>query len=143
MSRCAREIIASVALHVRKLFPLPGDEDQLFRVLHGQHFEHYCVDQAEYRHVGADAQREGNHGDGGESWVPAQHADRVTQILPKRSDPPDGVHVTDRKSTRLNSSHITISYAVFCLKKKKKKKKNKKKNTKKKIKLIKNKTKLN
>src|SRR5437667_8390149 len=29
----------------------------------------------------------------------------------------------DRKSTRLNSSHITISYAVFCLKKKTKKKK--------------------
>src|SRR5208283_5847935 len=28
---------------------------------------------------------------------------------------------SDRKSTRLNSSHITISYAVFCLKKKKKK----------------------
>src|SRR5437867_8673218 len=32
----------------------------------------------------------------------------------------------DRKSTRLNSSHRTISYAVFCLKKKKKKKKIKK-----------------
>src|SRR5437667_9228847 len=32
-------------------------------------------------------------------------------------------HRRDRKSTRLNSSHITISYAVFCLKKKKKKKK--------------------
>src|SRR5436853_2453670 len=30
---------------------------------------------------------------------------------------------TDRKSTRLNSSHLGISYAVFCLKKKKKKKK--------------------
>src|SRR5437773_7529239 len=30
------------------------------------------------------------------------------------------VSLTDRKSTRLNSSHITISYAVFCLKKKKK-----------------------
>src|SRR5690625_5781925 len=27
----------------------------------------------------------------------------------------------DRKSTRLNSSHVAISYAVFCLKKKKKK----------------------
>src|SRR3989442_10026667 len=27
--------------------------------------------------------------------------------------------VTDRKSTRLNSSHVRISYAVFCLKKKK------------------------
>src|SRR2546427_6020540 len=31
--------------------------------------------------------------------------------------------VLDRKSTRLNSSHSQISYAVFCLKKKKKKKK--------------------
>src|SRR5437588_8467478 len=30
---------------------------------------------------------------------------------------------TDRKSTRLNSSHTVISYAVFCLKKKKKNKK--------------------
>src|SRR6266496_5600763 len=30
----------------------------------------------------------------------------------------------DRKSTRLNSSHVEISYAVFCLKKKKKKKYN-------------------
>src|SRR2546426_9686474 len=29
--------------------------------------------------------------------------------------------VQDRKSTRLNSSHLVISYAVFCLKKKKKK----------------------
>src|SRR5713101_9263335 len=45
---------------------------------------------------------------------------------------------TDRKSTRLNSSHMSISYAVFCLKKKKKKQKQtilqkkKKKNKKKK-----------
>src|SRR5438034_5149140 len=30
--------------------------------------------------------------------------------------------ILDRKSTRLNSSHTVISYAVFCLKKKKKKK---------------------
>src|SRR5437660_12925489 len=29
-------------------------------------------------------------------------------------------HQLDRKSTRLNSSHVAISYAVFCLKKKKK-----------------------
>src|SRR5207302_11458782 len=35
---------------------------------------------------------------------------------------------SDRKSTRLNSSHVKISYAVFCLKKKKKKKKKKKTN---------------
>src|SRR5690242_21177221 len=32
----------------------------------------------------------------------------------------DDVDVQDRKSTRLNSSHMSISYAVFCLKKKKK-----------------------
>src|SRR2546426_7761614 len=30
-------------------------------------------------------------------------------------------HAIDRKSTRLNSSHLVISYAVFCLKKKKNK----------------------
>src|SRR6266853_3329596 len=49
----------------------------------------------------------------------------------------------DRKSTRLNSSHSQISYAVFCLKKKKKKKKKKqiKKKKKKKKKKIKKKKK--
>src|SRR5437868_12396789 len=31
----------------------------------------------------------------------------------------DVMVLTDRKSTRLNSSHVSISYAVFCLKKKK------------------------
>src|SRR5256885_9224338 len=31
----------------------------------------------------------------------------------------DGRQYSDRKSTRLNSSHLVISYAVFCLKKKK------------------------
>src|SRR5205807_10543170 len=30
-----------------------------------------------------------------------------------------GAQIADRKSTRLNSSHLVISYAVFCLKKKK------------------------
>src|SRR5690349_22909471 len=41
---------------------------------------------------------------------PAVHAQRLADAA-------------DRKSTRLNSSHVEISYAVFCLKKKKKKKK--------------------
>src|SRR5258705_9275127 len=36
------------------------------------------------------------------------------------SPPRDRIVFTDRKSTRLNSSHLGISYAVFCLKKKKK-----------------------
>src|SRR5690554_7489431 len=35
-------------------------------------------------------------------------------------DPGSLVRAADRKSTRLNSSHVRISYAVFCLKKKKK-----------------------
>src|SRR2546430_7350563 len=39
----------------------------------------------------------------------------VKRMLDKLSDVP----VEDRKSTRLNSSHSQISYAVFCLKKKK------------------------
>src|SRR5690348_17992000 len=37
--------------------------------------------------------------------------------------PAERQQLQDRKSTRLNSSHPSISYAVFCLKKKKKKKK--------------------
>src|SRR5215813_14679676 len=49
----------------------------------------------------------------------------------------DGGSGADRKSTRLNSSHVRTSYAVFCLKKKKKKEKRfkikKKKKNKKKI----------
>src|SRR3712207_7103665 len=36
-----------------------------------------------------------------------------------KNDDGDALLETDRKSTRLNSSHANISYAVFCLKKKK------------------------
>src|SRR3712207_7568236 len=42
------------------------------------------------------------------------HVERVLHVPVRRQD-------EDRKSTRLNSSHANISYAVFCLKKKKKK----------------------
>src|SRR5688500_19564272 len=47
----------------------------------------------------------------------------VSAVSVKRKTAADralSVVVTDRKSTRLNSSHLVISYAVFCLKKKKK-----------------------
>src|SRR3712207_8959448 len=37
---------------------------------------------------------------------------------PSGERPQDGERTRDRKSTRLNSSHANISYAVFCLKKK-------------------------
>src|SRR5437899_11165999 len=39
---------------------------------------------------------------------------------PRAADPGAAARGEDRKSTRLNSSHLGISYAVFCLKKKKK-----------------------
>src|SRR5437870_7308628 len=41
----------------------------------------------------------------------------TTWITLQRGDAPES-RVRDRKSTRLNSSHVAISYAVFCLKKK-------------------------
>src|SRR5262245_64662792 len=49
--------------------------------------------------------------------------DRKPYALGLRSAVPEAKgEGLDRKSTRLNSSHLGISYAVFCLKKKKKKK---------------------
>src|SRR5438128_4329235 len=47
------------------------------------------------------------------------HREDVEQF---RAEPQHRVAILDRKSTRLNSSHGSISYAVFCLKKKKKQK---------------------
>src|SRR5256885_8076645 len=40
--------------------------------------------------------------------------------IPRPGEPKMASPAEDRKSTRLNSSHLVISYAVFCLKKKKK-----------------------
>src|SRR5437870_10526510 len=44
---------------------------------------------------------------------------RVRPALLQDTGAPVRAHLRDRKSTRLNSSHVAISYAVFCLKKKK------------------------
>src|SRR5215813_9898988 len=44
---------------------------------------------------------------------------RWTWVERAHTDPSGSAHRRDRKSTRLNSSHVRISYAVFCLKKKK------------------------
>src|SRR5437764_6629057 len=53
------------------------------------------------------------------------HPRRAESLRRALGLPPRDRTPRDRKSTRLNSSHRCISYAVFCLKKKKKKKKNK------------------
>src|SRR5687768_18041165 len=64
-------------------------------------------------------------GGAGDSVYADRHGDRAGHS--RHSDrhcagAPDDGGCLDRKSTRLNSSHGYISYAVFCLKKKKKKK---------------------
>src|SRR5262245_65347982 len=61
--------------------------------------------------------REEQHREIGRSRDAERKRDEERQIL----------SISDRKSTRLNSSHLGISYAVFCLKKKKKKTPNKRK----------------
>src|SRR5690242_21569122 len=42
----------------------------------------------------------------------------IRKALGDRPDQPAFIQTLDRKSTRLNSSHMSISYAVFCLNKK-------------------------
>src|SRR6266540_6603285 len=63
---------------------------------------HQCLEVLRRRR---EARAQGVHGSPHQPVLPAG----------KPGQKPPG---TDRKSTRLNSSHITISYAVFCLKKK-------------------------
>src|SRR2546430_9897199 len=55
----------------------------------------------------------------GEASLDRQHSrDGLVPPEPRRRAPRRSTAVQDRKSTRLNSSHSQISYAVFCLKKK-------------------------
>src|SRR5690606_40314945 len=77
------------------------------------------------------AAADGLHRRGGVAVGGAQHdfigmgdpVDALNQLAGTRRRGRRGVEAQDRKSTRLNSSHVKISYAVFCLKKKKKNKK--------------------
>src|SRR3989442_9583332 len=56
------------------------------------------------------------HADGGKEDAAKRVAER--QDVGERLHSVFGFRDQDRKSTRLNSSHVRISYAVFCLKKK-------------------------
>src|SRR3712207_9401353 len=64
------------------------------------------------------------HGGGDRLGVDAGQGAGQQQFDPTEHEAEEGGHADagaeDRKSTRLNSSHANISYAVFCLKKKKK-----------------------
>src|SRR2546426_9351655 len=63
------------------------------------------------QNVHADVARERMRGD--------HHGMLAGDGLDAQAERPGGRDARDRKSTRLNSSHLVISYAVFCLKKKK------------------------
>src|SRR5699024_4150297 len=76
--------------------------DRIAHLLAEYGFEDILIDVGEIRANG----RRSN----GRAWTAAE-AD------PRGSDSTDQHILADRKSTRLNSSHVSISYAVFCLKK--------------------------
>src|SRR5438067_4805768 len=65
-------------------------------------------------------QREPNSVVATESGKCSESLMRLVRFDPQRTHPSDRIEFPheDRKSTRLNSSHVSISYAVFCLKKK-------------------------
>src|SRR5256885_5136097 len=54
-----------------------------------------------------------------EGLVHQRHRRRRAGVSEVEAAAPEDAGAQDRKSTRLNSSHLVISYAVFCLKKKK------------------------
>src|SRR3989454_5407689 len=64
---------------------------------------------------------QGESGTRGDAATRAAEAERAARALGVHLRLNAGLPDADRKSTRLNSSHLVISYAVFCLKKKKKK----------------------
>src|SRR5438477_7376415 len=68
--------------------------------------------------------QEERSGADGARWILEGRSANRYHVVDRWSPPPgpfrdDVISVRDRKSTRLNSSHMSISYAVFCLKKKK------------------------
>src|SRR5206468_4469610 len=101
--------------------PEDGDgEGQPRRDGHGAEELDRGVDQGRREPVPADHETEGDPDDGGDEEALEHATGRVENV----GEPGPRVGreaLADRKSTRLNSSHDQISYAVFCLKKKIKK----------------------
>src|SRR5690625_6774518 len=107
--------------------------DTLQRVLHariagGEHLNSFLIFEAESSYT---AGRHTQAHDIIDASLPIIETDRAGSItwhgpgqlvcypLVKLAAPVDVIkYIRDRKSTRLNSSHVAISYAVFCLKKK-------------------------
>src|SRR2546421_8693512 len=80
---------------------------QLLGMREGESAQNEGVDDGELRGHAGDAERKNENGEQAKRFFLEENAQTDADIL------------VDRKSTRLNSSHDQISYAVFCLKKKK------------------------
>src|SRR3712207_7834528 len=82
-------------------------------------FPYTTLFRSEVRGPGPARADGGGHPSAGQVSTLQRDGVRALRALPsRRADPGHAVGVRDRKSTRLNSSHANISYAVFCLKKK-------------------------
>src|SRR3712207_8932752 len=84
----------------------------LFRSICGFHSSLFCGSLALAQSIESDGEDDDHAGH--------DELDRILQPHLRAAIRDDGHDERDRKSTRLNSSHANISYAVFCLKKKKK-----------------------
>src|SRR2546426_8938689 len=69
---------------------------------------------------GLEAQDRGDFGAAARAFGSAAQRDPGFGAAARQAAASQAARSADRKSTRLNSSHLVISYAVFCLKKKKK-----------------------
>src|SRR2546430_8300827 len=107
----------------KKLKPVVNETPQSREPIHGRgaswspanRFEKLHVDLTDVDVVDADPDQEEK------PRRATQYFRDDTKTIIARNQSPDVGFEADRKSTRLNSSHSQISYAVFCLKKKNKK----------------------
>src|SRR5437762_8354135 len=100
----------------RHQFPAAGPAAQLLAAVSKavDELSTYVDDQA----AGQDASREGATSKAAARDALTQALDAITRTARALTTLGLGSKIQDRKSTRLNSSHRSISYAVFCLKKK-------------------------
>src|SRR5687768_415320 len=124
--RVERDVLADAAAWVARSLParpsVPVLGGVLVEAASGGDGDHLTMSGFDYE-TSARVQLDATIGDPGRVLVSGRLLADITRALPSKPVDlvVDGARATikDRKSTRLNSSHGYISYAVFCLKKKK------------------------
>src|SRR5205823_14859875 len=104
--------IAAMALEFRVCTGAPVEDNELLRIFHWYGSQEHGVDEAEDRGVGADAEGEGEHGDGGEAGGLAKHAQSVTQVLNEILNPIYVACVTILFFGLLDTTHIDSRSSV-------------------------------